>query len=235
MRPLKNFDEFLKDGVVRKRKPDIPRSKSLIEESEKRMKFLKEVAEKIKVTDDNANFFIENSYDVLIELIRARMLSDGFTASGKGAHEAEVSYMKKFDFSESEIRFMNELTYFRNRILYYGKDFDKPYANKVPKYLMEHGYKVIPVNPFADEILGLKCYKNLSDVKKEVGVVDIFRPSKEVLGIVKEAIKMKAKVVWMQKEIVNNQAAEIARKAGLRVIMDKCIMLEHKKLFHQRK
>lgn len=107
-------------------------------------------------------------------------------------------------------------------------------AHKVPKYLMEHGYEIIPVNPFADKILGKKCYKKLSDVKEDVEIVDIFRPPEEVPEIVKEAIKIKAKVIWMQKGIVNNKAAEMAIKNGLKVVMDKCIMVEHKKLFHKQ-
>ncbi|MHA1852954.1 MAG: CoA-binding protein [Candidatus Heimdallarchaeaceae archaeon] len=106
-------------------------------------------------------------------------------------------------------------------------------AHKVPKYLMEHGYEIIPVNPFADKILGKKCYKKLGDVKEDVEIVDIFRPPEEVPEIVKDAIKIKAKVIWMQKGIVNNKAAEMAIKNGLKVVMDKCIMVEHKKLFHK--
>lgn len=105
-------------------------------------------------------------------------------------------------------------------------------AHKVPKYMMEHGYEVIPVNPFADKILGLKCYKSLTEIKKKIDIVDIFRPSEDVEPIVKEAIKIKPKVIWMQKGIVNNRAAEIARKAGLKVVIDRCIMVEHRKLFH---
>ena len=90
MRPLKDFDEFLKEGVVRKRTPDMPRARSLIEEAEKRNKFLNEILNKIGLLDKNANYFIENSYDILIELIRAKLLIEGFSSSGKGAHEANV-------------------------------------------------------------------------------------------------------------------------------------------------
>ena len=135
MRPLKDFDEFLKEGVVRKRTPDIPRARSLIEEAEKRNKFLNEILNKIGLLDENANYFIENSYDILIELIRAKLLIDGFSSSGKGAHEAEVSYMRKLNFPESDVGFMNDLRYFRNGILYYGKNFDKEYGKKVLSFL----------------------------------------------------------------------------------------------------
>lgn len=135
MRPLKDFDEFLKEGIVRKRTPDMPRARSLIEEAEKRNKFLNEILNKIGLLDENANYFIENSYDILIELIRAKLLIDGFSSSGKGAHEAEVSYMRKLNFPESDVGFMNDLRYFRNGILYYGKNFDKEYGKKVLSFL----------------------------------------------------------------------------------------------------
>ena len=135
MRPLKDFDEFLKEGIVRKRTPDMPRARSLIEEAEKRNKFLNEILSKIGLLDENANYVIENSYDILIELIRAKLLIDGFSSSGKGAHEAEVSYMRKLNFPEGDVGFMNDLRYFRNGILYYGKNFDKEYGKKVLDFL----------------------------------------------------------------------------------------------------
>ena len=135
MRPLKNFDEFLTEGIIRKKTPDIPRARSLIEEAEKRNKFLNEILNKIGLLDKNANYFIENSYDILIELIRAKLLIDGFSSSGKGAHEAEVSYMRKLDFNDGDVMFMNDLRYFRNGILYYGKAFDKEYGKKVLDFL----------------------------------------------------------------------------------------------------
>ncbi len=135
MIPLKDFEEFLKSGIVRKRNPDKARAKSLVEEAEKRKKFLDEILRKIGLSDKNANYFIETSYDILIELIRAKLLRDGLYASGEGAHEAEVSYMKKIGFAEKEIRFMNDLRYFRNGILYYGKSFDQDYGKKVLDFL----------------------------------------------------------------------------------------------------
>ena len=141
MRPLKNFEEFLRHGVVKRRTPDLIRAKSLINEAEKRKKFLGKLSIKIGLADENANYFIETSYDTLIELIRAKMLAEGFKTSGEGAHEAEVSYMRKFGFSENEVRFMNDLRYFRNGILYYGKDFDSEYGNKVLEFLN----KIYPV------------------------------------------------------------------------------------------
>lgn len=110
---------------------------------------------------------------------------------------------------------------------------------KVAKYLKNNGFFIIPINPSADKILGQKSYKSLldlpRDVQKSLEIVDIFRPSHEVLPIVEQAIKLKNAigkpyVVWMQLGIVNNEAALKAEKAGLTIVMDKCIMQEHRRL-----
>lgn len=110
----------------------------------------------------------------------------------------------------------------------------------VAEHLKNKGFKVIPVNPFAEEILGEKCYKSLSEmpeeVQKTIEIVDIFRPAEEVLPIVQEAIKFKEKfgkpyVIWMQLGIANEEAAKTAEEAGLAVVMDKCMMQEHRRLF----
>ena len=115
-----------------------------------------------------------------------------------------------------------------------GKD-----SHRVSAYLKNHGFHIIPVNPFADEVLGEKSYKSLldipPDIQKTIEIVDIFRPSKDVPLIVKQAIKLRAlhgkpHVVWMQLGIMNEQAAEAAEKAGLTVVMDKCMLIEHKRL-----
>lgn len=107
----------------------------------------------------------------------------------------------------------------------------KKAAYKVPKYLKEHGYEIIPVNPYADEILEEKVYKTLSEIEVPVDIIDIFRPSEECLEVVREAIKLKPKVIWMQLGIINMEAAKLAEKYGIKVIMDKCILIEHKRLF----
>lgn len=99
------------------------------------------------------------------------------------------------------------------------------------KYLKEHGYRIIPVNPGNDEILGEKCYASLLDIPEPVDVVDIFRRPKDVPPIVDEAIKIGAKVVWMQLGVINEEAAEKARNAGLEVVMDRCMKIEHARLF----
>lgn len=100
-------------------------------------------------------------------------------------------------------------------------------SNKVMSYLIEHGYNVIPVNPNINEVLGKKCYPTLSAIPEKIEVVDIFRRSEDVPPIVEEAIKIGAKVVWMQEGIINENAAKRARDAGLLVVMDKCMRKEH--------
>jgi len=105
---------------------------------------------------------------------------------------------------------------------------------KVAVYLVDHGYNVIPVNPKAAEILGKKSYPSLSAVPEKVEIVDIFRRPEDVMPIVEEAIKVGAKVVWMQEGIVNEAAAQKAQEAGLQVVMDKCIRRELMKLKHKQ-
>lgn len=116
-----------------------------------------------------------------------------------------------------------------------SREVGKP-SHAVAAYMKGHGYHIIPVNPFADQILGEKSYKRLADIPQEIQktieVVDIFRPAKDVPPIVEEAIKLKEAygqpfVVWMQSGIANVEAAEKGRKAGLVVVMDRCLMVEH--------
>lgn len=106
---------------------------------------------------------------------------------------------------------------------------DRP-SYRVASYLKEQGYRIIPVNPEAKEILGETCYPALTVIPEPVDVVDIFRHSEEVPTIVEEAIKIRAKAIWMQEGIINEQAALRASKAGLLVVMDKCMLKEHLKL-----
>ncbi|MFC1722965.1 hypothetical protein ACFL0V_02400 [Nanoarchaeota archaeon] len=145
MRSLRLFEEFVEDRVVRKKTSDINRAKSLAEEAKKRNKFILELVSKIGIKDSNANYFIENAYDALIELLRAKLLVDGYYSSGEGAHEAEVSYMRDLGFAEREVRFMNDLRYYRNGILYYGKDFDTEYAEKVVEFLRKAYPKMMKI------------------------------------------------------------------------------------------
>jgi predicted CoA-binding protein len=100
-------------------------------------------------------------------------------------------------------------------------------SHKVGKYLREHGYRIVPVNPGQKEILGEKSYRNLKAIPFPVDTVNIFRKSEAVPPIVDDAIAIGAKVVWMQLGIVHNRAADKARQAGLAVVMSKCIKIEH--------
>ena len=106
---------------------------------------------------------------------------------------------------------------------------DRP-SFKVASYLKEQGYRVIPVNPQAKEILGEICYPDLASIPQPVEVVDIFRSSEQVPAIVEEAIKVGAKAVWMQEGVINEEAAARAKEAGLLVVMDKCMRKEYLKL-----
>ncbi|HOO56722.1 MAG TPA: CoA-binding protein [bacterium] len=100
-------------------------------------------------------------------------------------------------------------------------------SHAVGAYLRDNGFNVFPVHPTADEIAGLKAYPSLKDIPVQVDIVDIFRPQADVPPFVADAIETGAKVVWMQEGIVNHAAAETAEKAGLDVVMDRCIKKEH--------
>jgi uncharacterized protein len=100
----------------------------------------------------------------------------------------------------------------------------------VALYLKEQGYRIIPVNPTATEILGEKVYPDLSAIPEKVDVVQVFRKPEDVPPVVEEAIKIGAKVVWMQEGIVNHEAAQKAEEAGLQVVMDACMRATHKRL-----
>ena len=106
---------------------------------------------------------------------------------------------------------------------------DKP-SHWVGLYLMGEGFRVIPVNPTVDKILGEKTYPDLESIPEKVDVVQLFRPSEAVMPFVESAIKIGAKVVWMQEGIVNDEAAEKARAAGLEVVMDACMRATHRNL-----
>ena len=103
-------------------------------------------------------------------------------------------------------------------------------SNQVARYLIEAGYNVIPVNPGQEEILDKKCYPDLESIAEPVDIVDIFRRTEDIPPIVDGAITIGAKVVWMQLGIVNEEAAAAARKAGLTVIMDRCLKVDHMNL-----
>jgi len=106
-------------------------------------------------------------------------------------------------------------------------------AHYVPAYLKTKGYKIIPVNPFADEILGEKTYKSLKDIPKDIkiDIVDVFRPSEDVINVVKDAIdRGDINLIWLQEGIYNKEAVELAKQHGIRVIWNRCMMKSHKRL-----
>jgi predicted CoA-binding protein len=102
-------------------------------------------------------------------------------------------------------------------------------SHEVAEYLKGAGYRIIPVNPNETEVLGEKAYARLEDVPEPVDIVDVFRRAEEVGAVAESAIKIKAKVLWMQLGIENAEAAEKARAAGLVVVEDSCLMVEHKR------
>lgn len=106
---------------------------------------------------------------------------------------------------------------------------DRP-SHIVGAYLQAHGYRVIPVNPAVTEILGERSYSDLSSISQPVDVVDIFRRPEDVVPVVKDAIKIEAKVIWMQEGVINHEAYQMAEEAGLKVVMDKCMRKMHMKL-----
>lgn len=110
-----------------------------------------------------------------------------------------------------------------------SKDPMKP-GHYVPKFLIKQGYRIIPVNPTVDEVLGLKSYPSLMDVPENIEVVDVFRRPEHVPEVAEQAVKKKAKVLWLQEGIYSPQAVEIAKKGGLTVVWNRCIMKEHNRL-----
>ena len=109
---------------------------------------------------------------------------------------------------------------------------DKPHRDSyhVAEYLQAQGYRIIPVNPHVREVLGEKAYARLRDVPDRVDVVDVFRKPEGVPEVVDDAIAIGARAVWMQEGVVNNAAAEKARSAGLKVVMNRCMLKEHRRL-----
>ena len=104
----------------------------------------------------------------------------------------------------------------------------------IVSYLKDQGYRIIPVNPTADEILGEKAYPDLESVPEKIDVVQVFRKPEDVPPVVDSAIKVGAKAVWMQEGIVNEEAAQKARAAGLQVVMDACMRVTHRRLIGEK-
>lgn len=99
------------------------------------------------------------------------------------------------------------------------------------KYMQEHGYRIIPVNPQVSEVLGERCYPSLIDIPHRVDLVDVFRKTDDVLPIAQQAIRIGAKGFWQQLGVLNHEADELVRHAGLLAVMDRCVKIEHARLF----
>jgi len=136
--------------------------------------------------------------------------------------------MEKDSFTDNEIK---EIFSLKNVAVVGMSKNEEKAAHYVPKYLSEQGYDITPVNPTADTILGKKCYKNINEVDAPIDIVDVFRPSDEVLPVVQEAIKKNPKVIWLQEGIHNQEAEELARNAGIKVVFNRCMLAEHQRLF----
>lgn len=135
--------------------------------------------------------------------------------------------MEQDPHSDEQIR--NILSLNRIAVVGMSKNSSKA-AHYVPKYLLDHGYDITPVNPTTDEILGKKCYSSISEITDDVDIVDVFRPSDQVLSVVREAIKKKPKVIWLQEGIHNLEAEELARQSGIQIVFNRCMLAEHQRL-----
>ena len=136
--------------------------------------------------------------------------------------------MEKDSLSDEEIRKIFSLK--NVAVIGMSKNSEKA-AHYVPKYLASNGYNIIPVNPTTSKILEKKCYSSINEIDEAIDIVDVFRPSEQVLPVVKEAIEMKPKVIWLQEGIHNEEAEELARKQGIKVVFNRCMLAEHQRLF----
>lgn len=110
-----------------------------------------------------------------------------------------------------------------------SRDISKA-AGQVPRYLMEKGYDIIPVNPYADRICGLRSYDSLLEIEDPLDIINVFRPSDQVVPVVREALVKRPMGIWLQEGIFNNEAVEMARRDGVPIIYNRCIMMEHRRL-----
>jgi len=135
--------------------------------------------------------------------------------------------MEHDNYTDEEIRTILSLR--KIAVIGMSKNSSKA-AHYVPKYLSDNGYDITPINPTTDEILEKKCYSSISEITENIDIIDIFRPSDDVLSFVQEAIKKKPKVIWLQEGIHNLAAEELARKEGIKVIFNRCMLAEHQRL-----
>lgn len=130
----KEFEEYIKQGIIKKCSINKPRAEFLINESQKSLNGLHERIDIMGINDNNANSIVKDCYDIIMELIRAKLLLDGYNSSGSYAHEAEISYLKKAGFLDNDISFLNDLRYFRNSVTYYGKILTIEYAKQIVEF-----------------------------------------------------------------------------------------------------
>ena len=139
--------------------------------------------------------------------------------------------MKQDSHSDSELK---EIFQLKNIAVVGMSKNEEKAAHYVPKYLIEHGYNVVPINPtITTEVLGRKAYPTIADVPGTIDIVDVFRRSEDVLAVIDDAIKKKdeIKVIWMQSGIYNEEAEKKAKENGIDVVYNRCMMAEHKRLF----
>jgi len=137
--------------------------------------------------------------------------------------------LKRDSYSDSELR---DFLALKNIAVVGMSKHSEKAAQFVPRYLIKHGYNVIPVNPSAPEILGRKSFPSVSSVPNDIDIVDIFRPSDDVLPVVTDAIKKQGiKLIWMQEGIYNEQAEQVAAAKEIKVVYNRCMMAEHMRLF----
>lgn len=135
--------------------------------------------------------------------------------------------MERDSYTDDEIR--NFLSLKKVAVIGISRSESKA-AHFVPKYLSENGFDIIPVNPNSNEILSKKCYKEITEVEGDIDIVDVFRPSEDVLPFVKDAIKKNPKVIWLQEGIHNEEAENLAREHGIDVVFNRCMLAEHQRL-----
>ena len=135
--------------------------------------------------------------------------------------------MERDSYTDDEIR--NFLSLKKVAVIGISRNESKA-AHFVPKYLSENGFDIIPVNPNSNEILSKKCYKEITEVEDDIDIVDVFRPSEDVLPFVRDAIKKNPKVIWLQEGIHNEEAENLAREHGIDVVFNRCMLAEHQRL-----
>lgn len=159
----------------------------------------------------------------------AQLEEHGTVAPGVAGSSPVVHPPLSMTEEEEKIR---QILSFKNIAVVGMSDNPEKPSNRVPAYLMKQGYKIIPVNPTKDEIMGIKSYKSLLDIEDEIDVVNVFRRPEHVLEVVKDAIERKKKrgdikAIWLQEGIINDEAKKLAEENGLLFIQDKCMFKEH--------